>query len=385
MAPRADAHPCRMSDAPTPHGGLHVRLSQQTPISLDVLLDCAPGEVLGLVGPSGSGKSTVLRSIAGLHNPREGMVSTGGETWLDTAKQIATPVPARRVGMVFQNYALFPHLSAWENIAIAMADVPTAERRQRALSLLAKVNLSGLESRRPAQLSGGQQQRVAIARALARDPKVLLLDEPFSAVDKLTREKLYRELVALRSDLNMPVILVTHDLAEAAMLCDRLCLLHRGKTLQSAPPEDIMTRPVSVEAARLVGITNTFQGVIASHDAASGKSWIDWPPYRLEAKHHPELRIGEKVDWVMPSAFIVLHRKDRPSRGEHENPVSGTVVEMVRLGEYSQVDLAITDVAERRLRFTVPTHVANRNGLAPGASANVSLLSEGIHLIGRAG
>ncbi len=374
-----------MSDAPISHSGLHVLLQQKTPISLDVSLDCAPGEILGLVGPSGSGKSTVLRSIAGLHNPTVGFVATGGETWLDTAKSEVRPVASRRVGMVFQNYALFPHLSAWENIAIAMSDLTAADRKVRALSLLAKVNLTGLESRRPAQLSGGQQQRVAIARALARDPKVLLLDEPFSAVDKLTREKLYRELVALRSELNMPVILVTHDLAEAAMLCDRLCLLHRGNTLQIAPPEDIMTRPVSVDAARLVGITNTFQGVIASHDAAEGKTWIDWTPYRLEAPLQPTLQPGDKVDWVMPSAFIVLHRKDRPSRGEHENPVSGTVAEMVRLGEYSQVDLAITGGAERRLRFTIPTHVANRNGLAPGASASVSLLSEGIHVIGRAG
>jgi molybdate transport system ATP-binding protein len=132
-----------------------------------------------------------------------------------------------------------------------------------------------------------------------------------------------------------------------------------------------------------VGITNIFQGVIAGHDAASNRTWIDWPPYRLETRHQPALQPGDKVDWVMPSAFIVLHRKDRPSRGEHENPVSGTVTELVRLGEYSQVDIAITSATDRTLRFTVPTHVANRNALAPGAAASVSLLGEGIHVIAR--
>ncbi len=357
-------------------------MRQQAPVPLDAELDCAPGEILGLVGPSGSGKTTVLRSIAGLHRPAEGRVLAGVECWLDTAKAIAQPVQSRRVGMVFQNFALFPHLCAWENVAIALPATADAGRRERAHDLLAKVNLSGLELRRPGELSSGQQQRVAIARALAREPKVLLLDEPFSAVDKLTREKLYRELVALRSELNMPVILVTHDLAEASMLCDRLCLLHRGKTLQCAPPEIVLTKPASIEAARLVGITNTFQGVIARHDAVSGKTWIDWSTHRLETGHVPFLQPGIKVDWVMPSAYIVLHRKDRPSRGEHENPVAGTVTALVRLGEYCQVDLAIAGVPGRTLRFSIPTHVAHRNGVMLGAGASVSLLSEGIHVIG---
>ena len=155
-----------------------------------------PGEVLALVGPSGSGKSTILRTIAGIYTPRHGRIDAGGETWLDTAaRHAALAARSARSGFVFQHYALFPHLSALDNVMQAMGHVPPAERaRARAARCSSACNLAGLEARRPARLSGGQQQRVAVARALARDPKVLLLDEPFSAVDQVTREKLYDEL-----------------------------------------------------------------------------------------------------------------------------------------------------------------------------------------------
>jgi len=158
-----------------------VRLRQDAPIPLDVALHCRPGEVLALVGPSGSGKSTVLRSVAGLYQPRTGMVTCDGQAWFDAARKVCLAPQRREVGMVFQSYALFPHMTALGNVMAAMGH--DAERRKRALDLLAKVHLDGLEDRYPAALSGGQQQRVAVARALARDPKVLLLDEPTNHLD----------------------------------------------------------------------------------------------------------------------------------------------------------------------------------------------------------
>jgi molybdate transport system ATP-binding protein len=161
--------------------GLAVSLRQSAPIPLAARFDCEGGELLALVGPSGSGKTTILRCIAGLNHPGAGAVSCAGEVWLDTAKRISLAPQRRSVGIVFQHYALFPHMSALKNVEAAMAHVGAGERAARARDLLQLVHLSGLEGRRPRELSGGQQQRVALARALARDPAVLLLDEPFSA------------------------------------------------------------------------------------------------------------------------------------------------------------------------------------------------------------
>ncbi|MCA3339263.1 MAG: ATP-binding cassette domain-containing protein, partial [Roseomonas sp.] len=157
--------------------GLSVHLKAATPIALDITLDCAPGELLAIIGPSGAGKSTTLRAIAGLHHPASGSVICDGDTWLDTSRALDVSAHRRRVGLVFQDYALFPHMTALGNVMAAMGHLPAASRAERAAALLERVHLAGLEERRPAELSGGQQQRVAVARALARDPAVLLLDE----------------------------------------------------------------------------------------------------------------------------------------------------------------------------------------------------------------
>ena len=225
--------------------GLEVWLKQDAPIALDVRLSCAPGELLALVGPSGSGKTTILRAIAGLTRPAQGRVACGGEVWLDTAKGVFVPPHLRRAGLVFQSYALFPHMDALANVAAALGHLPAADRRERAAALLASVHLQGLEERRPSELSGGQQQRVALARALAREPAVLLLDEPFSAVDRRTRRALHDEIAALRRILKIPIVLVTHDLGEVAALADRVSVLDAGETLQSGKPDDVLGAPMS--------------------------------------------------------------------------------------------------------------------------------------------
>ena len=221
-----------------------------------------------LVGPSGSGKSTILRCIAGLHKARSGRVICGGAVWQDTAAGIPALPPQRRsVGLVFQQYALFPHLTAADNVAKALGHLPRRRRAERARELLELVHLDGLGGRRPAELSGGQQQRVAVARALARDPAVLLLDEPFSAVDQVTRRKLHRELAQLRARVRMPIVLVTHDLEEAVALADRMIVLHNGRTLQSGTPSEVLYRPRNSEVARLVDQRNLFDGEIVEHSS----------------------------------------------------------------------------------------------------------------------
>ena len=226
--------------------GLHVTVKQSGPIPLSAELACAPGELLALVGPSGSGKSTILRAIAGLYRPASGKIQCNGDVWFDASADLAVPPHRRSVGFVFQSYALFPHMTALDNVRAALAHRPSKERVERARALLRLVHLDGLEARRPAALSGGQQQRVAVARALARDPAVLLLDEPFSAVDRRTRRNLHRELRELRTAVSMPIVLVTHDLDEAADLADILCVLDRGETLQTGPAAEVLSAPASV-------------------------------------------------------------------------------------------------------------------------------------------
>ena len=361
--------------------GLHVRIAQAAPVRLRVELACGPGELLALVGPSGSGKSTVLRAIAGLIRAREGTIACGGRTWFDANAGVCWTPQRRRVGFVFQHYGLFPHLTALGNVAEALSERNAGERRTLAADLLRRVHLDGLEQRLPHRLSGGQQQRVAVARALAREPDVLLLDEPFSAVDRATRERLYLELAEMRKELAMPVILVTHDLEEALLLADRMCVLSHGETLQSGAPYDVITQPDTPQVAQLVGLKNIFRAGVIAHDPQKGVTYIEWRGRRLEARLQPAYAPGTQVVWAIPPAFIVLHRRDRPSRGERENPLHGVVASFVRLGENASLSVHVDDAGRPPLFLSLPMHVARRNGIEKGVAVGISLLAEGIHLM----
>ena len=267
--------------------GLDVRLVQKTPIPLDIEFQCRPGELLALTGPSGGGKTTILRAIAGLplvsaiSGPRvlSGSIRMNGVDWMN--ESVSLPAWQRKVGMVFQSYALFPHLTALENIALAVCSDHRAQRKSRARTLMQNFKLEGLEDRRPSQLSGGQQQRVALARALARDPQLLLLDEPFSAVDPPVRARLYAELAALRQRLATPIILVTHDLNEAMMLSDRLCLIADGRILDQGPARQIVAHPSSSQSARLMGFRNIFP---VKAQSAPGEQTVEWAGGKIPLK-----------------------------------------------------------------------------------------------------
>jgi molybdate transport system ATP-binding protein len=220
-------------------------------LTLDTELEVAPGETLALAGPSGAGKTSVLRAIAGLLRPERGRVVCGGERWLDTAARIDLPPERRGCGYLFQEYALFPHLSAWRNVAYGL---PRAERRrERANELLEAFGLGERADARPRQLSGGERQRVALARALARRPRALLLDEPLSALDARTRGRASRELAAALRDAGVPALLVTHDFAEAALLGDRVAVLDAGRIVQEGTARELAAAPASAFVADLTG------------------------------------------------------------------------------------------------------------------------------------
>jgi molybdate transport system ATP-binding protein len=265
---------------------LSVKMRAAGAIPLDVAFSVAPGELLALVGPSGSGKTTLLRSIAGLWQPDQGQITANGAVWLDTGAGVNLAPYQRRVGMVFQSYALFPHMTAVQNVTVAMDHLPRSQRAAEARRLLDLVNLTGLADRKPAQLSGGQQQRVALARALARTlgvkPAALLLDEPFSAVDRATRERLHAEIIGLRQHLSMPVILVTHDMNEAQTLADRMLVIDHGHTVASGATADVMSDPQALRTMGIREVAAMLTARIAAHeddgmtrlDTATGPIWL---------------------------------------------------------------------------------------------------------------
>jgi molybdate transport system ATP-binding protein len=361
--------------------GLNVSIRQTDPISLDVNLNCAAGELLALVGPSGSGKSTVLRAIAGLYRVKHGKISCNSDFWLDTDAHINLSPQARRVGFVVQSFALFPHLTALENVMEAIGGQPRAERERRARDLIARVHLGGLEGRLPARLSGGQQQRVAVARALAREPNVLLLDEPFSAVDRVTRERLYRELAELRRELSMPVILVTHDFEEALLLADRMCVLSNGKILQAGDPHTVITQPESVQVAHVVGLRNVFRASVVAHVPDRNLTVIEWRRRKLEVRFQPAFAVGTPVTWAIPQGYLVLHDQDRTFPEALENRLAGTVSSFVRLGDNAVFTVDVDGAKRPPLLLSVPTRAAHRYPVAIGTEVTVSLLGEGIQLM----
>ena len=358
---------------------LRVRITGAGPVTLDLAFEMRRNELIALVGPSGSGKTTVLRTIAGLVPAATGQIHCDGETWLDSEARVHASPQSRHVGLVFQDYALFPHLSARDTVALAVDAQTPAEKRAGAETWLARVNLDGLGDRRPSQLSGGQQQRVALARALAREPRVLLLDEPFSAVDKMTRDRLKRELAALRTTLACPILMVTHDLDEALALADRIGVLHRGALLQIGTPDDVLLRPRTTTVARLMGQTNIFAGTVAAVASRGVPGRLTWADGTLEIANTGAFAVGAAVTWLIPSDAIVLHRRGRPSQGERENPVTGRIAQITRLGDQTAVTLDLAGNA--RLNLRLPTHAARRNELEAGAEATVSLLAESLHVI----
>jgi len=360
---------------------IHITLQQQQAIPLSVQLECQAGELLALVGPSGSGKTTILRAIAGLYKPKNGHIVCQGESWQNTAQQIFLPAHRRHVGLVFQHYALFPHMTVLNNIQQALTDFPKQGRRSQALELLKKVHLEGLELRFPKTLSGGQQQRVAVARALARSPKVLLLDEPFSAVDQVTRRKLYRELLDLRKKHAMPMILVTHDLEESTLLADRIALLHKGEVLQTGTPEFVSAHPKTATVARLMDQQNLFSAQVIKQDTLAQKTLIRWRGRVLEAIYQPRFQLNERVCWMIQSANVLLHRRERPSNGDKENPLQSRIIEYMESSGLANLLVEIDPELKINIAMNVPIHVAKRNRLGLSENIGISLLSAGIHLM----
>jgi molybdate transport system ATP-binding protein len=283
-----------------------------------------------LFGPSGSGKSLTLRCLAGLERPDSGHMIVNGRVFFDSARGVNLPPQRRRTGYVFQGYALFPHLSVGQNVAFGLRDRPRAERQRRTAEVLERLGLGGLEHRPPRELSGGQQQRVALGRALAVDPDLLLLDEPLSALDAPLRRQLRDDLERTLGDWRKPAVLVTHDLAEAYQLADRVVVYDHGRVVQASSKTEFLWQPSSAHVARLIGLRNVIQGTVIK--AAPDRIQLHWRGQTLEAVNSPTRAYlpsaGSPIDFFVRPEYVRLVRKDRmaPDARHHMNLMRGRVV-----------------------------------------------------------
>lgn len=236
---------------------LTVRIGKQyRNFSLDVEFSAGNGEILALLGASGSGKSTALQCVAGIRRPDWGRIELDGEVLFDSERHIDLPPRKRRIGYLFQQYALFPHMTVEQNIAAGLGHLDRARRRARTAELIAMLRLEGTEKQLPRQLSGGQQQRAALARILASEPRVILLDEPLSALDGSLRWQLEQELRDVLERFGGPAVWVSHDLGEVCRSCGRVCVLEGGKSDPAVETRALIEAPRTAGAARISGCRN---------------------------------------------------------------------------------------------------------------------------------
>ena len=284
-------------------------------------LSIAGGETLVLLGPSGCGKTTTLRIIAGLESP-----DPGGRVRFGEEDVTEVPIEKRNVGMVFQSYALFPNLNVAGNIAygLKVRRVEEGERRRRVDSMLAMMHLGPLRDRRIDQLSGGQKQRVALARALAVQPRVLLMDEPLTALDAKLREELRLEINALLRRLRITTVYVTHDQSEAMALGDRIVVMSHGRVAQIGPPREIYHRPASAFVASFIGTTNRLEGRVQD-------GWLFLPGGRLRL---PESFAGESPVYFRPEDAAIL---DDAAQPPPEGVLAGVVAAVSFLGDRTRI------------------------------------------------
>ena len=278
---------------------LEVQIAKDLPdFTLDVDFRADDGAPLSILGPSGSGKTMLLRCIAGLERPDRGRIALNGVVLFDSEQKIRVPARLRRVGLLFQHYALFPHRTVEENLAFGLRHLPVEERNARIAELVRQTHIGGLEHRRPRELSGGEQQRVALARCLAVDPEALLLDEPLSSLDTHLRSQIEGQLQETFAEYRRPSLLVTHNVEEAYRLCDQLLVLSRGRIAALGPKEQIFRRPPSAAVARLTGCKNVSRATAASDGTIDA---IDWGCH---------VRVAQEIERAPAYVGIRAHHVD---------------------------------------------------------------------------
>lgn len=346
-----------------PDAMLSARFAQDSPFPLDVAFTCGPGQVLALFGPSGSGKTTILRGISGLSTPTAGRVTMGGETWLDTSTGRNVPPHLRQAGSVFQEYALFPHLTALGNVAAALGHRPRQARPGRARELLSLVHLEDRADRLPSSLSGGERQRVAVARALAREPRVLLLDEPFAAMDRSLRRVLHAEIDDIRRAFDIPIVLVTHDFEDVVRLATDLVILHAGRVVASGTVADLTSRPDMRWLGETVGLGAVMEATVTRLHQARGLAELTFDDVALLAPASG-LVVGARVRIRIPAREVIL-ATDAPLGLSIHNALPVTVSALGNAGGSDQVVVQL-QVGHARLLAEVTRDAVSRLEIVEG-------------------
>jgi molybdate transport system ATP-binding protein len=349
-------------------GGPVIRARAELPFDGD--------RVTVLFGPSGSGKSTVLRALAGLDRPDEGRIRFGGELWFDGERGAFVPPQRRAVGFLFQDYALFPHLRVEGNIAFGVRRLGRGERRARVRELAARLGIEALLGRRPGELSGGQRQRVALARALAPSPRLLLLDEPLSALDAPARAELRGELRRTLEDAGVPAVVVTHDRAEALALGDRMVVMVDGGVRQTGRVDEVFAAPADVDVARVVGTENVMRVRLVRR--ADGLAVVRAGPVELVGVDPGAL---EDEAYACIRAEEVVLEETRGSPTSAQNLLPGVVVARSDEGPLVRVRLD----CGTPLVALVTRASAERLGLVPGRRIAALVKAPAVRLVPRNG
>jgi iron(III) transport system ATP-binding protein len=329
------------------------RLYGTKPAVDQLMLHVRDGEFISLLGPSGCGKTTTLRCIAGFEHPQQGRITLGSVPLTDAAAGIFTPPHQRRFGMVFQSYAVWPHMTVFDNVAYPLKVQGGIARRDIAERVHAKldmVGLSGLERRYPSHLSGGQQQRVALARAIVMEPHALLFDEPLSNLDAKLRERMRFELIELQRQLGIPAVYVTHDQTEAMVMSDRILVMEKGTIAQEGGPEDIYARPANAFVADFIGLCNFIEADVLA--AAGGGRWqVQSALGRHDCVSETPLAAGDRVTLMIRPERIAL------AAAASADGIAAEVRRRYFLGAQTEYQLAIADTLLRAQISMPSTHV----------------------------
>ncbi|HKS28351.1 MAG TPA: molybdenum ABC transporter ATP-binding protein [Pyrinomonadaceae bacterium] len=339
----------------------------------------APAGITILFGASGSGKTSTIKAIAGIIRPDSGLIRLNDQTLFDSERRIDMPIRERGVGLVFQNLALFPHMTALGNVEFAANGLARHERRRRALELMERLRISHTAPRRPRDISGGEAQRVALARALASRPRLLLLDEPLSAIDDATKQEIISDLKMINKDLRLPVIYVTHNRDEAVSLGDYLVAYDGGRVAALGEPLEILGGAVSARVARITGVENIFDGVVVKRDSAAGTMTVE--ARDRSGTCHLEIPLGRESEGKLVRVAIrsgdILIATEELHRTSARNILPGHITAIEERGAQSIVKI------QSGIAWTasVTRQAVKELGLAPGQKIWMAIKTHSCYLL----
>lgn len=356
---------------------------RQPGFTLHARFGCGP-ETVVLFGPSGAGKSMTLRSIAGLVRPDAGRITLRRDTLFDSDKHVDIRPQERRIGYVPQHFALFPHLTIGENIAFGLTRAGDGERRSTVDNLLELMRLRPWKDRYPREVSGGQQQRAALARALAIEPEVLLMDEPFTALEEELRAHLRQELIRIQATYRLPILIVTHNLADAYMLADRVVVFESGHVLQNGPREVVFRNPASPTVARMIGMTNIMPARVERQGKGLAAKWQELALPLPEAGQFQEN--DEVILGVRPEEIIVVRDKPPWRPPAEEIRIEATLISDAPQGMDHNLRFAPDPQRPNtNIQVRLPHPIFLRLRLAPGDRRTLAIRTRAIHLFNTEG